>query len=385
MKPRALFARSEGSAARGYRRYRGAKKPLPWYGWLLLSALLSALSAFFWFGSRRFAPLGALLRRGALAVSAFLSRLTGLIPIPLSEWLLAGLIFGVLIWLTVTLLRRRWAAFGRGFCFLVFLGSLSLFLFVSLFLVQHSAPPLAQRLGLTVEQHTADHLAEYVAYTVEQTNALADKVPRSAAGDCDFGPFKSLSRLVQAEYDRLASENAVFAVPRPSSGKRSLLGGRIMSRIDLAGYYFPYTGEQIISTDVVDSHIPFDVAHDGAHARGIGPEDECNFAAWLVLKDSGDVRLRYSAWLNAYIYANNALFAVDRERASALYSSLPPEARHDLTVLNESLRRFEGKLNDLGSAVNDAYIKATGQPEGVRSYGKVVDLLLAWHDREAAR
>ena len=136
---------------------------------------------------------------------------------------------------------------------------------------------------------------------------------------------------------------------------------------------------------MVPSHIPFDVAHEGAHARGIAPEDECNFAAWLVLKDSEDVRLRYSAWLNAYIYANNALFAVDRERATALYSSLSGEARHDLSVLNESLRRFEGKLNDLGSAVNDAYIKATGQPEGVRSYGKVVDLLLAWHDREAAQ
>ncbi len=380
-----LFSHKDGSAARGYRPYRGAKSGPAWYVWLLLGALLLALSAFFWFGSRSIPALGAGMRRGALAVSAFLSRLTGLVPIPLSEWLLGGVTLGPLIWLIVTLLRRRWAALGRGLCFLIFLGSLILFLFVSLFLVQHSAAPLASRLGFSVDKHTADQLADYVAYTVEQTNALADKVPRTAAGDCDFGSFRALSALVQEEYDRLASENPVFAVPRPGQGKRSLLGGRIMSLIDLAGYYFPYTGEQIVSADVVPSHIPFDVAHEGAHARGIAPEDECNFAAWLVLKDSGDVRLRYSAWLNAYIYANNALFAVDRERATALYSSLSGEARHDLSVLNESLRRFEGKLNDLGSAVNDAYIKATGQPEGVRSYGKVVDLLLAWHDREAAQ
>ena len=53
-------------------------------------------------------------------------------------------------------------------------------------------------------------------------------------------------------------------------------------------------------------------------------------------------------------------------------------------MLNESLKPFEdSKVNELGSAANDALIKATGQSEGIRSYGRVVDLMLAYFSAEA--
>ena len=35
-----------------------------------------------------------------------------------------------------------------------------------------------------------------------------------------------------------------------------------------------------------------------------------------------------------------------------------------------------------GSQANDALIKATGQAEGIRSYGRVVDLMLAYFSVE---
>ena len=35
-----------------------------------------------------------------------------------------------------------------------------------------------------------------------------------------------------------------------------------------------------------------------------------------------------------------------------------------------------------GSAANDALIKATGQSDGIRSYGRVVDLMLAYYSAE---
>lgn len=89
--------------------------------------------------------------------------------------------------------------------------------------------------------------------------------------------------------------------------------------------------------------------------------------------------MRYSAWLLSYIYSGNALYAQDRDRSRAQYAALCDEAKHDLTVLNESLKRFEGPLTQAGSAVNNALIQATGLPDGIRSYGRVVDLLLAYY------
>ena len=81
----------------------------------------------------------------------------------------------------------------------------------------------------------------------------------------------------------------------------------------------------------------------------------------------------------AYIYASNALYPNDYEAWYRQYGALCADAVHDLQVLNDSLARFENtKVNQLGSQANDALIKATGQADGIRSYGKVVDLMLAY-------
>ena len=42
---------------------------------------------------------------------------------------------------------------------------------------------------------------------------------------------------------------------------------------------------------------------------------------------------------------------------------------------------FETPLADLSEKINDSYLKANREEEGVKSYGGVVDLLLAWMDQ----
>ncbi len=371
--------RKQSGAARGYHPYRGGRQPVRWFVWLLWAIVPAVCTGLIWMISHKSAAAGAFLRSAAQTVAACISRITGLLPIPVNEWLIGGVVVWVLYRLISGILRRRWETLARGACRLVFFASLCVFLFMSLFMVQHSAPALADRLGLEVELYSQAQLEEFGYYAAEQVNRLAEQVSRNDGGDCDFGSFRALSQAVEAEYETLAADCPVFDVPRPGPVKRSLLGGRIMSLVDLAGYYFPWTGESIVSSDVVDSHIPFDIAHERAHALGLGPEAECNFAAWLALKDSADVRLQYSAWFNAYIYVSNALYRQDREASAALAQTLCDPARHDIQVLNTSLARFEGPLNRAGNAINNAYIKSTGQPDGVRSYGKVVDLLLAYY------
>ena len=378
----ALHPRLDPRRARGYRGYRGGRRPVRWFWWLALGALLLALALLEWNLCQAFPQVSVLCRGAAAVLSRGLALVTGLVPFPLSEWLLVVLTAGWLLWLAVRLCQRRWAVLGRGLCRLACMLCAAVFLFVALYGVHHTAPSLASSLGLEVAQYTVEELDRLAARTVEQVNALAAQAPRDGSGSCAFGSFRELAEQVSAAYGDLAEKYTVFDRPGAGRVKRSLLGGRAMSWVDLAGYYCPWTAESVISSDVVQSHIPFNIAHETAHGLGIGPEAECNFAAWLACKDSGDIRLRYSAWLCAYVYANNALYAVDREASAGHYSALCPQARHDLQVLNDSLKRFEGRVNDLGSAANDALIRATGQSDGVRSYGRVVDLMLAYYSAE---
>ena len=44
--------------------------------------------------------------------------------------------------------------------------------------------------------------------------------------------------------------------------------------------------------------------------------------------------------------------------------------------------QFDGPVAEVSNQVNDAYLKANSQEDGVRSYGRMVDLLLAMYREE---
>ena len=356
---------------------------LEWWGWLLFGIGLLTATWLIWTLCGTFPAASSVFRAIARFFSRILGFFTGILPIPVSELMIGILVIGSMTWLIVSLRRPNGRVLLRGLCRLVWVGCAAVFLFVFLYGVHHTAPPLSSQMGLEVGQYSTAQLEQFLACTIAEVNDLAVQVPRNQEGTCDFGRFRPMAKQVAQEYIRLANEYAVFDRPRAGLVKRSLFGGRIMSYVDLAGYYFPWAAESTVSSDVVDTHIPFNIAHETAHAIGIGPEAECNFAAWLACKDSEDLRFRYSGWLSAYIYGANALYANDYDAWYRQFETLCPQAVHDLQVLNESIARFENtRINQLGSQANDALIKATGQAEGIRSYGKVVDLMLAYFSRQ---
>lgn len=375
-----LPRRTDPRRARGYRSYHGRRQPLPFWGWLALGAGFLGLMALEWQLSDAFPAVSRMCRAVATLLSRALGAVCGLLPVPVSEWLAVGLAVGWVAFFLRRLWKRDWSGVGRGLCRLVCMVCAAAFLFVALFGVQHTAPSLESQLGLTVEQYSAEQLAELMEIAVAQVNRLAPQVPRDADGACDFGSFREMAGLVADAYAGLAERCAVYDRPRAGRVKRSLIGGRVMSYVSLAGYYCPWTGESVVSSDVVDSHIPFNIAHETAHGLGIGPEAACNFSAWLVCKDAEDPRLAYSGWLCAFVYVNNALYAADPAAWQTCYGELCQEVRLDLRVHSESLARFrDSTAQKLGSQANDALIRATGQPEGLRSYGRVVDLMLAYY------
>ena len=369
--------------AKGYRGYRGGRGPTPFWAWLAAGAGFLVLMALEWNLCRAFPAVSTFCRGVATFFARIVGFFCGILPFPVSEWLLVGLVLGWLGYFIVKALRRDWSAVGRGLCKLVSMGCAAAFLFVFLYGVHHTAPSLADQMGLTVEKYSVEQLAGLMARTVEQSNELAARVPRDETGVCDFGSFRAMARQISDAYTVLSDEYAVFDRPQSGRVKRSLIGGRVMSYVDLAGYYCPWTAESVVSSDVVDTHIPFNIAHETAHGMGIGPENACNFAAWLVCKDHSDPKIAYSGWLCAFVYTNNALYAADYDLWLEQYAGLSEQVRFDLKVLSDSLARYENtKANEIGSRANDALIKATGQAEGLRSYGRVVDLMLAYYSAE---
>ena len=150
-----------------------------------------------------------------------------------------------------------------------------------------------------------------------------------------------------------------------------------MSWCSITGVFFPFTFEANVNTDVPDYSIPSTMCHELSHLRGFMREDEANFIGYLACCRSENTQLQYSGYMLAFIHVNNALYAADTERAGNIYAQLDSGVQRDLAANNAYWKQFEVLRRRFPPRSMIAYLKANRQEEGVKSYGRMVDLLLA--------
>ena len=184
------------------------------------------------------------------------------------------------------------------------------------------------------------------------------------------------ARLMSKAMRKLAEQYPVLDRPLYSPPK-PVLASELMSYANIGGMFFPFTMESNINVDNPFFVVPWTMTHELAHQCGFMREDEANFIAYLACKQSDDALMRYSGYLLAYDNAVSALRKVDPEAAKAIGSGLSAAVRRDLAQRAEHWAQYEGPIQDVSNAANDTYLKANDQADGMRSYGRMVDLLLA--------
>jgi hypothetical protein len=213
--------------------------------------------------------------------------------------------------------------------------------------------------------------AELVSVANEARTAVAEDA--RGVGRLQGGVPSALTRAMAAA--RLASERYA-AVRAPFTRPKRVFLSTGLSYLGISGIYLPFTAEANVNDIVPDSQLPFTAAHELAHQGGIAPEDEANFVAYVACMRHPDADFRYSGALNAALYVLHALSEADAGRARALHARWSPAVRRDLAALREWNERYRGPAETAARAVNDAYLRTQGVPEGVRSYGRMVDLLI---------
>jgi hypothetical protein len=79
----------------------------------------------------------------------------------------------------------------------------------------------------------------------------------------------------------------------------------------------------------------------------------------------------------ALTYSMNALYMEDYDAFESLYHKYSGDVYKDIKYKTNYWKQFETKVAEISTKVNDTYLKANNQDDGVRSYGRMVDLLLA--------
>lgn len=257
------------------------------------------------------------------------------------------------------------------------------FLFILLWGGCYHAPKLEYRLSLYTEPQPEEILLETARWHLSQVLAYTDAVPRDAEGAVDAGGFEALASEAVLSMRALSDAlPGLFSGGIISTPKRAV-AYPVLARLGISGIYVPFTGECIVNTVSTDPFLPSTMCHELAHRLSFAPEQDANLIAYLACMQSEDATFRYSGALMAFTYCYNALS--EPEDRAALWAELPQTVVDDFARNSEAWRKYEtppkegseSSLRKIATAVNNAYLQSMGQSEGVKSYGRVVDMLIA--------
>jgi hypothetical protein len=313
-------------------------------------------------------------------IAAVLTAATGSVPFSIAEWvvvlsLLAALVAVVRATRRILHAPRPFQAFGDSVLRVAIAAVLVYFVFLLLWGFNYQRSPLAASVGLPMAAPRPGELAAACAALIEESETLRADVREDGNGIAMVrgGVAGALARAGLG-YDALDDQWPVVA-GEAAPAKRVLLSP-LLAFLGISGVFMPFTGEANVNATLPEWTLPFVAAHEIAHQRGFAREDEANFLAYASCARHPDPAARYSAALEGSLYALAALRAVDPAAHQALQSRRGPAVKRDLDALEAWRRRYKGRAADVHEKVNDAYLRAQGT-EGVTSYGRMVDLLLA--------
>lgn len=254
-------------------------------------------------------------------------------------------------------------------------------LLISLFILfcglNYYRPTYTEMSGLSVRESSVDELAALCTELTERANALSAQMPRDATGAMVLSQnVHTLFLQTRDAFGKLAVEQPELLPDFPIMPK-PVVASKVMSMGQITGVFCPVTFESNVNVDAPPYLLASTACHELAHTRGFMREDEANFLGYLACVKSGTPELEYSGVMLALLHVQNSLGATDVETFRAAWELSNEQVRRDFAYNNEYWARYEGLAAEVTTTVNDAYLKLNNQTDGVQSYGRMVDLLLA--------
>lgn len=316
-------------------------------------------------------------------ITAPLRYATTLWPFSIGEMLLIILIFSLI----VGGIRRIVACIRLCSVkpFLVGMRRLSAFLLVGIicFILlggfNYNGQTFAEQAGYTLSEASARELEALCRILAQKAAKVRNQLPQNEEGVTE-SPLTMFEILKKAQdgYDILAEKypwlGGDYGTPKPA------LLSHAMSYLQISGIYPYLVPEAIVNSDTPVMSLPHTVCHEMAHQRGIAREDEANFVAYLASISNPEPIFQYSGYLEAFICSMNALYETDIARWKSVLAVSHSGILRDMAYIDGVWASYTTPgdvVGQVSQTVNDLYLKGNAIEDGVQSYGRMVDLLLA--------
>ncbi|MGI6066680.1 MAG: DUF3810 domain-containing protein, partial [Bacillota bacterium] len=270
--------------------------------------------------------------------------------------------------------RKRASLTGWLANFLAFAGVIY-FAFILVWGLNYYRLPFSEIAQLPFQPVAKEELVQVCEKLIDHANNLRVAVHEENGVMKIFGTKPALPERAQAGY-----VNAAKIIPQLGgdySPAKEVFLSEALSYAGLSGIYFPFTGEANFNRAMPDVMLPNTICHEMAHQRGFAREDEANYIAFATCRSHPDVDFQYSGTILALNYVLRAVHISDNKAVERLMAKCSPGIKKDLQDTAQFWSKYEGPVERLSHDVNNLYLKSNHQKDGVASYGRMVDLLIA--------
>lgn len=317
-------------------------------------------------------------------ISQVVSSITGFVPFSISEILMIFVpvaLLVIIVRFTVQIIlekETRKSRVCKAFLNLLCTGSVIMFLFTTMAGINYYRYSFTRYSNLVITDSSLEDLytlTESLADTAESLRGQVPKVDDNGVFELTMNHYE-LAKAATKAYKELAKDYPVlsgyYGPPKP------VFFSKLMSQTEITGIFFPFTMEANVNVDIPDYSIPDTMLHELAHLRGFMREDEANFLAYLAGMKSDSIELKYSSTMQALVTAGNALYDQSPELYTLIVNGYSEGVVKDLRANNAYWQQFDDTVvSTVSNKINDTYLKANDQSDGIKSYGRMLDLLLA--------
>ena len=274
--------------------------------------------------------------------------------------------------------QRLWRSIN-GLVYLGWTASGLLLLFMLLHGFNYARLPVAESFDLPVRERTTAELTDAAAWIAQEAAEIREGLAEDDNGVFALGQPLRQTMLDANEAFFLAAQDwpAMAGYPVRAKGVRL---SHAWSYTGITGVYNPWLVEANVNIDQPDYGIPDTVAHEIAHTMGFAREDEAGFIAFLAGMYAQRPDYRYSVLATAWVRLSNRLYVLDREGYEQAAAPVSDAMRRDYAAARQYWQQFEGPVREVSTQANNLYLQANMQTDGVQSYGRMIDLVLAWYE-----
>ncbi|WZL77856.1 DUF3810 domain-containing protein [Eubacteriales bacterium mix99] len=315
-------------------------------------------------------------------ISWLIGKLLGWIPFSVGEMLVAALLL-IVLWRLAVLIRGmirdrrgRWTRLRNFVLNALFAVSLLYSLFLVLWGFNYNRLSFSEITGLEIQASSTEELVQLSQKLAKDANTLRKDVSENPSGVMvPFGGAEGGFRRCYRGYE--AASRYVPELKSVRSRPKPLLFSPVIAYTHIWGIYCPFTVESNVNMKIPTPMILSTMMHETAHQLGFAREDEANYIAYLTCSLHPDVDFQYAGALFALDYTLDTVYGLDENAYRDLYNELDQSVRRDLAESSKYQEKYDGPIRRASSRSNDLYLKANHQEDGERSYGRMVDLLLA--------